>query len=674
MKAITILCSLLLSINLLGQKAPIKYGNVPEDDLRMTVYDQDKSAAAIVLADYGESAIVYNQTNGFEIEFERIRRIKIINKDGYEYANLIIPIYKRDNIDEKLTGLKAVTVNMEGNKMVETKLGNNGIFREAASENWDNIKLTLPNVKEGSVIDISYRIRSPYLFNFQDWEFQANIPVRWSEYVAHIPEYFEYQKFSQGYVPFKINEQSSQRKTITLSSKERSDISQTRSTTTSFDHQNIEYNERTYRWVAENVPAFNEEPYMTTISDFVSKMNFELALIQMPNQPIKTVMGTWENINKELLDATEFGGVVKRSNFLNKIVEETIGGKATDADKILSVYNFVKSNVQWDGNYRKYTDGNFKRVLESKRGNSAEINLMLVSMLQKAALKADPVVISTRNHGFVREQFPLSSQFNYVICAVELDGKILLLDATDRSLPAMMMPERCLNGNGLLISENNSRWIGLSPTVKTKTVQEATVEFTKEGKLNGKMQITRDGYDGQRMRLDFDSQGEESYIKSLVKKNDWTIHSSKFENLKKLDEPVKEIHDVSFNEENLLADIIYINPMFGGGISENPFKSEKREYPVDFGSGFEQTNIIKIKIPAGYIVEEMPKPIALALPEKGGKFFYSISNVDGVLSLTSIFSINKGMYSQSDYQHLKEFYAQAVSKHQEQLVLKKSSN
>ncbi|HCM76648.1 MAG TPA: hypothetical protein DIS90_09720 [Cytophagales bacterium] len=674
MRSTAILGTLLLSFNLLAQKAPIKFGKISDEELNMTAYEKDPSASAVVLMDYGTSVISYDQTNGFKIEFERIRRIKILNKEGYSWANFEIPLFHRGSDKEKLNGLKAVTVNMEGNKPVETKLGKDGIFEDETSENWTTIKLTLPNVREGSIIDIEYSVMSPFIFNFQDWEFQTTIPTKWSEYIARIPEYYDYQKYSQGYLPFKINEQKSERRTIMLSSKERtggggfgSGASQT-----NYSTQNIEYNENVYRWVAEDVPAFDEEPYMTTYRDYISKMNFELAQIRFPNRPVELVMGTWTNINKELLEAAEFGGVVKRSNFLNKFVEEILAGKTSDIEKVDAICKYVKANVLWDGNYRKYTDGNFKRVLDDKKGNSAEINLMLVSMLQKANLRADPVVISTRNHGFVRQQFPLSSQFNYVIGAVEIDGKLLLIDGTDRGLSSFMLPERCLNGAGFLVSETNSRWVELAPAVRTKTLVEALVSIEEEGQLKGHIEIVKEGYDGQQMRKEYHAKGEESYIKSLVERNQWVVHKQQFENLKNLDEPVKEIYDLTLNE-NLQADVIYLSPMIANGITENPFKAEKREYPVDFGKGFEQVSMIKIKIPKGYVVEEMPASMAIALPDKGGRFLYNISTANGEIALTSLFTISKGIFTQLEYPHLKEFYARAISKQGEQIVLKKST-
>ena len=67
------------------------------------------------------------------------------------------------------------------------------------------MKFTLPNARQGSIVEVSYRVVSDFLFNFQDWEFQHSIPTRWSEYRAVIPEYFYYERYTQGYVPLTIN-------------------------------------------------------------------------------------------------------------------------------------------------------------------------------------------------------------------------------------------------------------------------------------------------------------------------------------------------------------------------------------------------------------------------------------------------------------------------------------
>lgn len=670
MKSLLPLLVIFLSFQIVAQKAPLKFGDVSLDELKMEVYDRDPAASAVVLADFGESAISFSQSNGFELRFKRICRIKILKKDGYDWATQLIPVYKQDNVDEKVSGLKGVTFNLENGKVVESKLEKSAIFTENVNENWDNVKFTMPNVREGSVIDFTYQVTSPYVFNFQDWSFQTTIPTIVSEYNAYIPEYFEYQKYAQGYVGLKVSDVKSGRKTITFNSKERG--SGFSSAPTSFSSHQIEYDEMAYKWVATDVPAFKEEPHMTTYKDYISKLNFELAAIKMPNKPVQTVMGTWENISKELMDSPRFGDVINKPNYLNKMIEGMKLDKSDPNKTIASIYSLVRNTIEWNGYYRFLADDNLKKMLEEKRGSSADINLTLVALLRKAGLTSYPIVISTRDHGVIRKQFPLSSQFNYVLASVEHEGRLVLLDATDRSLPIELIPKRCLNGTGLLIDGSSPRWVDLSANIKTRSITESNLEFDQNGSLKGKVVFTKEGYEGHEMRASIFQQGEEKFNGKISDLNNWTIHSSSFENKESSSLPLKATYEVSFNEHSSAdSQVIYLDLLSGSRITDNPFKMEKREYPVDFGNAFESITVAKLKLPEGYIVDEMPQPAAVALPGNAGKYIHSISNSAGVLSLTSQFVINKPLFTQLEYPYLREFYSKVIAKQQEQIVLKK---
>ncbi|MEJ0054633.1 MAG: hypothetical protein WDN75_02705 [Bacteroidota bacterium] len=137
----------------------------------MTRYEKDTSASGLVIADYGISNIEYQHNIGFMLRFDRIRRIKIFTKDAYSFAEFDIPLYHNNNRIEKITSLKASTFNMEKGKIVETRMKNDGEFTEKIDDNWNRTKFTLPNVREGSVIDISYTVYSEFIFNFQSGSF-----------------------------------------------------------------------------------------------------------------------------------------------------------------------------------------------------------------------------------------------------------------------------------------------------------------------------------------------------------------------------------------------------------------------------------------------------------------------------------------------------------------------
>ena len=188
--------------------------------------------------------------------------IKILSKDGLDQANFSIPLYHSGGSDEKLSGLKAITYNLERGKVVETKLKTDAIFKEKYDANLDFMKVTLPNVKEGSVIEITYKIASDFVVNFQDWEFQSTIPTVWSEYRARIPEYYNYEKYMQGYVALSVNEQTREPNSITINSKERAEGAAGGST--QFQSDKIDFQENRFRWVAKDIPAFKAEPFITT--------------------------------------------------------------------------------------------------------------------------------------------------------------------------------------------------------------------------------------------------------------------------------------------------------------------------------------------------------------------------------------------------------------------------
>lgn len=654
-----------------AQKAPIKFGDVPVEDIQMKKYDQDSSAAAVVLADYGQTKLEYHQEDGFYLAFERVKRIKILTKDGLDWGNFTIPLYHSGSNEEKLTGLKGITYNIENGKTVESKLKNESILKEKADANVDYVKVTMPNVREGSVVEITYEVKSDFLFNLQDWDFQYTIPARLSEYRVNIPEYFYYEKFMQGYIKLDVVEQKQNPSSITLTSKTREDNGRL-GTKTTFESDKIDFMETRYRWAAQNVPAFKTEPHMTTYKDYISRMNFELSYTKFPNSGVKNYMGSWADINKQYAESADFGGEVTGNGFLKKTVEEVIAGATTPEAQIGALHNYVRTNIQWDGYTRKFVNTSLRKVMDEKKGNSAEINLLLASMLEKAGFDVRPVLLSTRDNGFVRESTPISSQFNNVICLVRFGDKQVLLDATDKLLPVGHLPERCLNGNGLAISAKSGfSWVDLMRATKSRRFLGGEVKLEESGKLIGKLTIDNAGYFGTTNRKQYLSKGEEEYVKSLNNAQ-WEITKSQFENAKVLDAPFKETHELTINDQVTMAgDMIYLNPHLTWHINENPFKLEKREYPVDFGSPYETTYSIRLTIPEGYMVEELPKNKMLALPNNGARYVYSAVQVGNAINFTSTLALNKPLFTQEEYPTLREFYNQVVAKQAEQIVLKK---
>lgn len=652
-----------------AQKPPVKFGDVSTDEVKMTRFDKDTSATAVILADYGESVISYNQQTGFQLEFSRITRIKILKKDGYEWADFEVPVYTNGSDKEKVTNLKGITYNVANGKVEETKLKNDGVFDEEVSKNLTLVKFTMPNVKEGSVVEVSYKVYSDFFWEMRDWTFQDEIPTVFSEYRVRTPEYFHYDRYMQGYITLAANEHETAPSSITLTGSTRSSSF---SGTGSFYSDKIDFTEDRYRWVAKDVPAFVSEPYITTYRDYVSKINFELAYIKMPNEPIKPVLGTWEQINKAFYESESIGTEVRGNGFLKKIAEDAIAGASTPEEKISAIVHYVKSNVSWDGRTTYYTSNSLRKVLDSHKGSTGEINLLLASMLEKAGFDVVPVVLSTRDHGFIRENIPISSQFNNVVCLVRVGDGSVLLDASDKYLPIGVLPERCLNGRGFAIAKDAGRWVPLLSPLKTRTYIASDLVLSPDGELKGKLDFERMGYDAVSCRKTYFSKGETDYIKGVHEGKNWELTKTAFQNTEEIQQPFKESHELTINEHATAAgDVIYINPFVTGRITENPFKLENREYPVDFGRPYEVTVVTKIGIPEGYVIEEMPPSKVYMMADKSGRYIYNLTQVGNTITFTSSLTINSALYTQVEYPNLREFFNQVVAKQNEQIVLKK---
>ncbi|MCZ8353861.1 MAG: transglutaminase-like domain-containing protein [Cyclobacteriaceae bacterium] len=642
--------SLILSLHfftLTAQKSPIKYGDVSISDLEMTTYEADSSAVAVIISDYGKAYVSFSDVSS-QLFFDKHIRIKILKSDGTRWSDGEIPLFSGNSRnDENITKFKATAYNLVDGEIEKTEIDERSLQKVKFNKFFDLKKFSIPNVKVGTVIEYSYTIQSDLLVNFPNWQFQYEIPSMHSEYWAIIPEFFIMEKYTQGYLSPSVFEATER--------------------TQSFYHETANH------WIYKNVPAFKPEPFMTSKKDYVTKINFALAYIDMPNRPPVEIMGTWDKLVSLLKNSDSFGNAISGSGFLNKIVEPLIANLSSDEEKVKAIHNYVKSNIEWNGE-EDYVAGNLKSILENKTGSSGDINILLASMLEKAGFKPDMVLLSTREHGFIRVEYPMSRQMNYVVCRLILNNDFIFLDATEKFIPINTLPERCLNGQGLLVSETNRGWVQLQTKVKTKTIYAANITISAQAEASGTITKTSDGYSAQELRRKHKKLGLESFKNSEIHSLKLAVNDWKLEDIDKEEKPVKEVFDVNIEElVTQSGDVVYIEPLLGLQLKENPFKQDKREYPVDYGSTQEQLFIIKYSIHDEFVVEELPQSIMYVLPDKSGRFTLSAQTMGNTINIMVNFQINRTLYVGTEYADLKEFYNHCVAKQNEQIVLKRKS-
>lgn len=123
---------------------------------------------------------------------------------------------------------------------------------------------------------------------------------------------------------------------------------------------------------------------------------------------------------------------------------------------------------------------------------------------------------------------------------------------------------------------------------------------------------------------------------------------------------------------DIVGDKIYLSPMFFLKTDENPFKMEKREYPVDFGYPISTRYNISIDLPEGYVVESLPESKSLVMENNLGSHKYLIQSNGNQIQLSVNTEIKEPIFPNNWYETLRNFYIQLVQKENEKIVLKRA--
>ncbi len=646
-----------------------KFGKVSKEELEETFNPLDSSASATYLFKYRKTFYEYDRDKGFQLITEVHERIKIYNQEGFDYATKAINLYKSGSHQEIARGLKAYTYNLVGGKIEDTKLKKEGIFKTEKSKYRNETKFTMPNIKEGSVVEYEYKIISPFYQNVDEFRFQHAIPIKKLEAEFQAPEYYNFKVNMKGFL--KITPKiENKRDKITFSSKSRT--GQSGAVRTSFNSSDLEFTKKVSTYNLENIPALKDEPYVNNINNYRSSVKYELSYVKMPQSTIEYYSTTWEDVVKTIYKSSSFGDELDKSGYYEDDIDALIGSVSDPKKRIALIFNFVKSKVKWNEYYGYRTADGVRKAYREQVGNVAEINLMLTSMLRYAGLEANPVLVSTRRNGI--PIFPTREGYDYVISCVELPTGNVLLDATNKYGSPNVLPFRTLNWEGRIIKKDgSSSLISLYPNENSKNSILMMASLSEEGDLEGNFRSVKTNHKALSYRERYNNADEDDFLEKLENNYDGLeVSDFKVSNAVELSKPVMESYKFfKESQADIIGDKIYFSPLFFLRSKENPFKLEKREFPVDFGYPSSSTYRITIKLPEGYKVESIPEASAYALPDNLGIFKYMLSQNQSTIQLLIDTKINTSIISPLYYDTLKAYFKQLIEKENEQIVLTK---
>ncbi len=659
MKAVFLSLFLLFAVTLhsSAQKGQPGFGKVDKADLLMTDCDFDPGADAVVLIDYGNTfydrgTVGYST---FKTVYERRTRIKILKEKGISQADVKINYYNQNN-EERVLKLKAVTYNLDGAGNIQTtEVKKSSIYSKKIDALHAAMIIAFPEVKVGSIIEYSYSIERE-TYHLKDWYFQGRIPVKYSEYQLKVPQIFRFSV-----QPSVVDPIEDKQEVIDES--------------ISLDEGFIQTKSLKSNYIMRNLLGIKNEPFMGSPMDYMQRLNFQLTQIYYSESRIEDISLKWSNVIKDLRKREDFGLQLEKTISAAKPLVDEAKQIADAEAKMKFIYNSLRKSISWNEEEDYiYTDIGISKTWETKTGNVADINLLLINLLNDAGVKATPILFSTRDHGLVTPFYPFINQFNTVMAYVVIKDKTFVLDATDKFINYKLVPEKVVNTNGMILEGENGRWKDiLSGKYKYKVMSAVQGQVDAEGNMKGTGLVNC--YDYARVQ----------------RCTEWAENKEKFKaDYFITDYPSLKIEEIVVNNQdadslpleqkikfssvlNSSGDYRYFSVNVFSDLEKNPFIAGDRVSDIDFGVHQEYTIFGNFSIPGDYVFDGIPENISLSTPDNGIIFSRSVQVEANLLNVRMTVEFKRTFYTADTYANFKEFYKKMFDKLNEQVVIKKKT-
>lgn len=615
----------------IAQNSDLQYGKVPSSDITMKAYPSEPNADAAILAKKTVTLFVDGLESG-QIS-KHFERIKLFKASAFDLAKIIIEYYHYDEL-EQIEELNAMVTYPDGGVY---HLSKKNVTKQRVGNEWTQIALTFPNLKEGCIIEYEYILKKDYISSPDDFVFQYDFPVRHAELQISFPDQFEYIHILQG-------------------------------------KDYIEAEDGIF--TMKDIPSLYDDLYSTGYNNHQGKIKtrinsyYDSFLGKQELNPSVQLM--LKKLSKEKL----FGQQYKNKINSNKIISDArmILAQPSDVlDKILSLQKFLLDQITWNGKMEIYSEKGIAKAYKSKSASSTELNFMLISLLKAANIEAYPVLVSTRDNGQAYNEFPILDDFSYAIILAKVNGSNLLLDISDPLKPPTLLNFAALNKYGLVVQDKEPFWIEIIPEQVSDVY---LTEFKINGEiLEGKFQSKHSNYSAY---LERDYTRDENYLKHwklrLQEKFPRTyISEGKQENLDQVSEPFKQEFRLEIPDGfEKTGDTVLISPFLYGNYDKNPFQLKERTFDVDFGYPFVEQAIFQLDLGEEYEVVKLPEPFAVTTEDRAVSFMITSTVIGNQVQIIKKFDVDKAVFAPEEYQSLKNIFEKIEDKiNEELLVIKK---
>lgn len=616
-----------------AQKYSYKWGKPTDDEKELKVCPFDSTASVVMLDESGN--VEFGFGSGF-VTIHKYFKMKILDERGLEAATIRLPFYTKDGF-EKITNMRAQTLNFSnGGKVEATRVESDQFFEFDTDNEWKEIRFTFPSVSPGSILEYSYTLSSKSYTFLEGWVFQNPYPTLHSKFSAMIAEGLDYRVIYQG--------------------------------------KNLiaKYNNGTQQneWELYYQPALKEEPYCHNIMDYAEAIKFQLVGykkvgIRGDVEDVKTLY-TWESVISEVMESESYFDYLKDKIFAEKNLKSVaISDSMSERNKAKAIYDYVLKTLKWNREYHLFPLHHAGQLMGFREGCSADISLLLYSLMKAAGLNVGLMMVSTKDNGEVFKDCILASQFNSVVVHLNLDGRDYYIDGTEPNRPLSLPPSVFLNTTGLMLDKRAVIWKEINSIYSSRITSLVSMVVGNTDSTGFNIDLKFEDYSALKYRDMLEKSGKKETVRSILGENNTMMNIAGIEvsNEEKAELPLLiQVKGSTNHLVNPAGRMLYLTPLIIPRLAKNPFTSATRVYPVDFDYKEITRTILKIRFADGIVPVDIPADINWTLPDKSVSFIYKGQNTQEELTLTSLYEIRDPMIKPDQYPALKRLMGNILEK------------
>jgi len=626
-----------------------------KENLSKANYSIDLDAEEIILKE--GISVEINYTNRFERKVRYYRLIKILKQSATDLADVVV--------DGDAKNVQATTYNLEGDNITQKNIDNNEVFKYKAKGKKGALetKFTLPGVKKGAILEYSYQIVEPLGAVLPHWQIQEEYPKLYSKYEIDAPNEILYFMVSQGDIAFKSYPE------IKDAEKEQSEAYSVRGNSYYDNRYNV-------AWIKKNIKGMHSEPFVRSIENYRQRVDFQVAGTLQQTEKILT----WKDLNRKLCKHEFFGWALDGEDNSLYDKTETFAGKGSDPLSVAKkIFSYVRNGFECSEEPAMFSSSELKNVIKSRRGSEEQLNLLLVAMLRHAKLDACPIILSKANEIKVDKDYPLLNRFNYVVCAVKIDNKRYLLDASGKFNSFGILPIYCYNGYARLINKEDGESLLLDAAdITERDIVLASVQSinNNEIKINVQEKIGLISSEELRNKWKEDSSKQKTYITEQLQNfsGKERISGLAVENYDNPDTNLVITFTIDFPLGS--GNVFYLDNQMVKYFSKNPFNESQRQLPIELPYKIDWLYIFSFQLPANLQLDDLPESNMLTyngdeLKYKSSALYDSLTRM---LMIRTSYTTNKTAFPVEAYDDIKSFFEKMILESNKMIILKRNKS